>query len=558
MVRQFRYIAALMLTAFIAGCNPGITEPDQLILTKISDYFWHADNSQPMRYENFKVKDSVKSQFEYTFSQIAGASSDGVILRVTQPNPDSFYYKYDTTGSLLVKGLTYNTLFPLPDGYHASNGDTSYDISYDPVSIRKVLALNNGKAVAIDNENIVYFSTTNGESWQRSIFKKEAFGEITSWSKVVKNNKNEVYAGTSNGYCIRSIDGGNTWDKKVRLGTMPITAIAVASSGNFFAATDSFIFYSYNGTNGKVDTFDNIPAPITSLAVCESANAGSQFNSFIATMDTSAMRYWIFLSSQSFGYGKNSQNNRELSLATATGESTAIALGYQDGSGPILLYTSDGGQNWGNTKLPITEAHFFSASMINDSPRFIVASENGDFCIGHHYPNTIPEFRTVSPASAPFHINDISISGTAIIAAVDSVGIMVSTDDGGTWTPGTKGLGKQTVTPRKSEGYITLLVNRDGGLKKGDFWNAGTLTMTNGSSNLIITLTAEVQEAWSKIDLPFNAGTYESVFEVIYSCTPVNRKEYKVHVFYAKGVGPILFQRFEGSDLIDESYLVKK
>lgn len=551
-----------MLTVFIAGCNPGITEPDQLILTKISDYFWNSGNSQSLRYENFRMKDSFKSQFEYAFSQVAGASNDGVISRIPQPNPDSFYYKYDTSGSLLVKGLSYNTLFPLPDGYHASNGDTSYDTSYGPVSIRKVLALKNEQVVAIDNENIVYFSTTNGESWQKSTsfnINKGVFGAITSWCKVAIKNKDDVYAGTSNGYCIRSTDGGNNWEKKLKLGTIPLTSIAVSSSGNVFAATESTVFYSYNGTSRKADTLGNL-ATITSLAVCESVDyGGSRYNSFIATTDTSAIDFWVFSAFQSFRAGKNLENNRELSLATATGESTAIASGYQDALGQVLLYTNDGGQNWGNTKLPILQPHFISASMVNDTPRFIVANENGEFSIGYHYANASgPDFATVRPASAPFHINDISISGTAIIAAVDSVGIMVSTDDGATWTPGSKGLGKETITLRKSEGYITLLENRDGGLMKGHFWNAGALTMTNGSSIPVTTLTAEVQEAWSKIDLPFGAGTYESVFEVLYSCTPANRKEYKVHVFYAKGVGPILFQRFEDGVLIDQSYLVKK
>jgi photosystem II stability/assembly factor-like uncharacterized protein len=559
MVKYIKHISLLIALAFIAGCNPGITEPDQLTLAKISDYFWNSGNNQQLLYENFRVKDASKTQFEYAFSQITGASSDGVISRIPQPNPDSFYYRYDTSGSLLVKGLNYNTLFPLPDGYHASNGDTLYDTSYDPISMRKVLALNNRKVVAIDKENIVYYSTTNGESWQKSAFKKEVFGVITSWSKVVTKNKNEVYAGTSTGYCIRSTDGGNNWDKKLKLGTIPLTSIAASSSGNVFAATESTVFYSYSGASGKADTM-SVLSPITSLAVCESVTyGGSQYNVFIATSDdTSAMEYWVFTAFQSFRNGKNSANNRELSLATATGESTAIASGYQDALGHVLLYTNDGGQNWSFTKLPIQQAHFFSASMVNDSPRFIVANKNGDMYIGHHYLNSIPEFRVVSPASAAFHINDISISGTAIIAAVDSVGIMVSTDDGVTWTPGSKGLGKETITPRKSEGYITLLENRDGGLMKGHFWNAGTLTMTNGSSTLTTSLIAEVREAWSKIDLPFSAGTYENVFEVLYSCTPPNRKEYKVHVFYAKGVGPILFQRFEGEDLIDESYLVKK
>lgn len=543
----------MVLAVFMGGCNPGITEPDELVITKIDEYFWHTDTNGSLVYENYIVKDAKKSLFEYTFSPLAGAVGEVSVSRIPAPGY-AFYYKYDSAGSLLAGGMSYNTLFPLPDGYQTS-GATTFDTSYSTVNIRKVLALPSSKVVAIDDSDNVFYSVNNGISWQKSAFKADNYGRITSWTKV--GEKPLVYAGTSLGYCLVSSDGGINWTVKTRFGEDPITSIAVSSTGNMFATAPKDSLYIYDIASSRVTKMDYPPA-ITSVAVCDAVKySGNQYNMFIVSTD-SAMYYWAFGSSQSFGYGKNLENTYEHSHVTATGKSTAVALGYKDALEQTLLCTSDGGQTWGYASLPIQNVRFISASMASNSPNFVVANESGEIQVGYHYANSIPTFSDVNTTSSRFHINDISMSSTAIIAAVDSVGIIVSTDNGQTWAIGSKGLSKMSVTPHKGNGYITLLENHTGGIRKGDMWDAGVLTSTNGSAVQIITLMAEVKEAWSKLDLPFGAGTYENVFEVTYTCTSPDRKKHTVHVFYAKYIGPILFQRFIGDDLIDESYLKKK
>src|SRR6188768_2125931 len=105
MVRYIKHIALLLSLALIAGCNPGITDNPPAVIENVQDYFWKNAANSSLFYEYFKVSDSSRKEYEYSFQHLAGTSGTIMVGELPPPNTHTFYYQLDSTGSVLAGGL---------------------------------------------------------------------------------------------------------------------------------------------------------------------------------------------------------------------------------------------------------------------------------------------------------------------------------------------------------------------------------------------------------------------------------------------------------------------
>jgi hypothetical protein len=556
MVRYIKHTALFLSLAFIAGCNPGITDPEPSVIKNLGDYYWDSEANSSLRYEYFRVEDSSRKEFEYTFSRLNGFNSTTTVSEVPLASKNTFYYKFDTTGSILAGGLSYHTLFPLPDGYEIEPSFSKKEFDTVKYGTKKVIALNNNAVIVLRSDDSVFYSTNNGISWERSSYRQE-FGVVTAWTRVQVSASDIIYGGTSNGSCVSSKDGGKTWKLNKTLTNTAITSIAATSTGIVYLSSGNKIVFSLD-VNTNTFTKQTYTSAVTSLAACEVYNdSGKTYPVFMIGTIESGLFYWIEGKSTSINYAKGGSTKNIISIAP-TGRSFAVALGYTDASKLSFLYSLNAGTTWETVDVPFTIGAFLDAVPSVSIASILVADELGNVYLGSSQQGTRPIFDSPSPSRIGFPVKDISINEKAIIAAVDTLGVMVSTDSGNTWSLASKGLWQTKVRERKTDGTLTLLPMLVNGLKKDDQWLAGYLASTSVGATAVVELNAKVVEHYSRLDLPFSAGSYSDVYEVSYTCAPNDRGTNTVHVFYAKEYGPILFQRYVGSDLVDESYLVKK
>jgi hypothetical protein len=555
MVRYIKHIALFLSLALIAGCNPGITDNPPAVIENVQDYFWNSASNNSLFYEYFQVSDSSRKEYEYSFQHLAGTGGTMTVSELPQPNSHGFYYKFDSTGSVLVGGLSYRTLFPLPDGYELAPNAILHDTLDTSIGTRKVLAIGDGKVVAIGDDESVYYSTSNGASWTKSVFEK-TYGVISTWTKIVVDKQYVVYAGTSTGFLVKSVDGGITWGMVKYFSNTNIVSVAALSAGHIFIASGTKTIIDYDVNKDTIKKYDGL-YPVTSVAVCEegSDSGGVVYPTMITGTDGGGLSVWEYGISQSFRYSTNGQKAYTTLKVVSTGKKSALALAKSKSGETMLLFTMDGGSSWLGTSVPIFNYQFLDAIVSSDNPVGVLCDVNGKVTLASGLQPVIQQTRTAISGRI---IRDISIANGIIVAAVDSFGVIYSTDSGITWTISSKGLSRTVISTRKSEGLLTLLPTFSDGLNKGDEWIAGYISQSNVSSSNTIEMYAKVLEHYSRLDLPFSAGLYSDVYEVSYTCAPNDRGVNTVHVFYAKEYGPILFQRYVGNDLIDESYLVKK
>ncbi|HEY6171391.1 MAG TPA: hypothetical protein VIX80_03935 [Candidatus Kapabacteria bacterium] len=555
MVKHTKQILFFLVLAFTAGCNPGITEPEPSVIKNVQDYFWDSNANSSLYYEYFRVVDSSRKQHEFAFYGLSGTDSKVTVRGKQAPDTSSFYFTFDSSG-VTAGGLSYHTLFPLPYGYEVEASFSEKEFDTIKYGTKKVIALSNNSAIALRSDDSVFYSTNNGITWDKSFYKPE-FGVITAWTRVIDSTSHLVYGGTSNGSCIVSNDGGKTWKLLKTIINDPISSIAATSTGVVFLSSGTKSVYNFDTNIGKVST-EGYPSVVSSLAVCEVYNDSDKtYPVCMIGTKQSGLFYWIQGKSQSKNSATGGTAAKNIISIVSTDRSSAVAIGYTDASKLSFLYSLTAGTSWETVDLPFKTGTFLDAVSSVSVAEILVADELGNVHLGSSQQGMRPWFKS-SPSNAGFAIKDISINGNIIIAATDSVGVMISTNRGFSWTSASQGLWQVIVRERKIDGMLTLLPSLTDGLKKNDEWLAGYLSPIGIGMTAVIQMKAKVVEHYSRLDLPFNSGSYDDVFDIEYSCTPSNGKLHTVHVYYAKGFGPILFQRFEDSDLIDESYLVKK
>lgn len=557
MVKYIKHIALFLSLALIAGCNPGITDPAPATLNVAKDFFWDSEKSPSLYYEHYSFIDSIRSgAIEYSFTGLNSTNKTITVNGGIQPASGAFYYKFDSVGNLFAGGLSYSSLFGLPEGYEVAASSVVSETVNITIDIKKVLALDGRKVVALSKEGDVYYSSTNGSSWVKSDYRKE-FGYITAWTRV--NNVNIVYAGTSSGSCVSSNDGGKTWMLLTQAANQSIVSIAATSTGIVFLSTGSETFYKYTAGK-KVESISN-STPVYSLAVCEAytdSSSGKTYPVLMLGTKQTGLFYYIDGKNLSPTYAKNGKKATKILSIAATGRSWAVALGYNESLSLTLLYSSDAGLSWDETDSPTQRASYLDAIQSVQRSEILIADEIGNFYLGNSLQGSKPSFSSTVNSLVGSHIRDISISESILIAAVDSVGVMISTDKGTTWVVGSKGLTRDSVYQRKTDGLLTLMPARSGGLRIGDHWQSGYISSEIMGASNPVEVNAIVVEHYSHLTLPFANGTYSDVFEVEYRYAPSDREHYSIRVFYAREYGPILFQRYIGSNLFDQSYLVKK
>lgn len=561
MVKYFKHLSLWLALAFVVGCNPGITDPEPGVIKNVQDYFWNSNANSVLHYEYFRAIDSSRKDHEFAFYGSSGTNSRIIVTGKQAPDTSSFYFTFDSSG-VTAGGLSYHTLFPLPDGYEVKASFSEKDTDTIKYGTKKVIALNNNSAIALRSDDSVFYSTNNGISWDKSSYGLE-YGLITAWTRVVDGDTNVVsnivYAGTSNGSCIASNDGGKTWEFIKTIINDPIVSIAATSTGIVFLSSGTKSVYHLD-TNTRSVSKEGYPSVVSSLAVCEVYNdSGKTYPVCMVGTKETGLFYWIEgKSGGSINYAAGGTAAKNIIRIVPTGRSYAVAIGFSDASKFSFLYSLSAGTTWEKVDLPFGLGTFLDAVSSVSFAEILIADELGNVHLGSSQQGTRPSFNSASPSNTGFAIKDISINDNMMIAATDSVGVMISTDRGISWGASSQGLWQIIVRERKIDGMLTLLPSLTNGLKKNDEWQAGYLSPTNIGMATVIEMKAIVAEHYTRLDLPFSSGSYDDVFEVVYTCTPSNGKLHTVHVFYAKGFGPILFQRFEGSDLIDESYLVKK
>lgn len=556
MVKYIKHISFFFALAFIAGCNPGITDSEPGVIMNVQDYFWKSAEKSSLTYEYFRVSDSSRKDYEYTFSRLSGINTPITVSEVPPLSQHTFYYKVDSVGSILAGGLSSHTLFPLPEGYEVAAGKVVIDTSYEKLGTKKVIALDGGNLIALRDDDAVYFSNSGGERWRRSEYDNEIQGAITAWTKVPSGKSYIVYAGTSKGSVLVSKDGGENWTGIRSVYNGKITGIATTLNEYLFVSSTTTISHfdtKIPGTTQKLST----SSEITSLALCEAggdSGTSTTYPCLMAGTQKEGLMYFLYGKDGKLNTAKNKDMVVSITDIVATGRNRALALGNTSNKELVLLLTENGGLTWENSRVMVQAGKYLDAvPSLNASSESVVASEDGMI----YYLSDFQAANDRTPDTR-FTIRDISINDKVIIAAVEFVGVMISHDKGAIWVPSSSGLEKITTSNRKIDGMLTLLPSFADGLKKDDEWIAGNLSNIDVGATAVIEMSAKVFEHYSRLELPYSAGSYNDVYEVVYRCAPSDREVHTVHVFYAKDFGPILFQRYIGEKLIDQSYLKSK
>ncbi len=558
MVKYIKHISFFFTLAFIAGCNPGITDSEPSVIKNVQEYFWNSEASTTLTYEYFRAADASRKDYEYTFSRLSGINSTTTVSEVPQPSQHTFYYKIDSVGSILAGGLSFHTLFPLPEGYEIEVNRVEIDTNYEKLGTKKVIALDGGNLIALRDDDAVYFSNSGGARWKKSEYDNEKYGAVTAWTKVLSGKAYIVYAGTSNGSVLVSKDGGENWTP-IRNGfNGKITGIAATLNEYLFVSTTTEIWQfdsKIAGTTKKIT--HTISSEITSLALCEAGGDSGTSPTYPCLMvgtQNEGLMYYLLGKDGKLNPAKNKDMVVSITDIVATGRNRALALGHTANKEIVLLLTENGGLTWENSRAAIQAGKYLDAvPSLNTTSESVVASADGMI----YYLSDFQAANDRTP-DTKFTIRDISINEKVIIAAVESVGVMISHDKGENWVLSSSGLEKITTSTRKIDGMLTLLPSFADGLNKDDEWLAGNLSNTDVGATAVVEMSAKVFEHYSRLELPYSAGSYNDVYEVVYRCAPSNREVHTVHVFYAKDFGPILFQRFIGEKLIDQSYLKSK
>jgi len=352
---------------------------------------------------------------------------------------------------------------------------------------------------------------------------------------------------------VKSVDGGTTWSLVKYFSNTNITSIAVLSSGHIFIASGLKTIIDYDENKDSIVKYAHAYS-ITSVAVCEagSDSGGVNHPTLIVGTEMGGLYVWEYGPSQSFINSTNGQKAYSTIKLVATGKKSALALAKSKSGERMLLFSLDGGFSWISTSVSTLTYQYLDAVIATNDPSAVMSDENGSVTLINGLQPTLKQTRT------PIYgrkIRDVSISNGYIIAAVDSVGVMYSTDNGETWATGKKGLSKIMVTARKGGGVLMLLPSLVDGLTKDDKWLAGYIGQSGVSATNSFEMSAKVVEHYSRLELPFNTGSYNDVYEVTYTCAPNDRGVHVVHVFYAKEYGPILFQCYMGDRFFYQYYV---
>src|SRR5688572_5888346 len=169
MVKYFKHISLWLALAFVAGCNPGITDPEPGVIKNVQDYFWDSNANSSLYYEYFRAVDSFRKEHEFAFYGVSGADSKVTVRGKIAPDTSSFYFTFDSSG-VTAGGLSYHTLFPLPSGYEVEASFSEKEIDTIKYGTKKVIALNNNSVIAVRSDDSVFYSRSNGISWEKSSY----------------------------------------------------------------------------------------------------------------------------------------------------------------------------------------------------------------------------------------------------------------------------------------------------------------------------------------------------------------------------------------------------
>ena len=90
----------------------------------------------------------------------------------------------------------------------------------------------------------IYYSSDDGASWNIA-----ATAGYSVCSMCVDSN-NEIYAGTLDGYVVRSTDHGETWSTVgAQLGKGPVTNLAAGANNDIYAGSADTAFYVFDGSS---------------------------------------------------------------------------------------------------------------------------------------------------------------------------------------------------------------------------------------------------------------------------------------------------------------------
>jgi len=284
----------------------------------------------------------------------------------------------------------------------------------------------------------LYRSRDGGTSWQRL-----AGGLPTGPSEISAlalspnfSSDGTLLGGSIYGGLWRSTDGGDTWDKVL---APPVTALALSpnfpTDGLAFAGQSGFYRSADGGLTWTSTNFNTpIGARITSLAV--SPALASDATLFAGTSYSGTLRStdygdtWTLINA---GLGSLSVNALALSPAYP-GDPTLFA-----GTGNGLYRSTDGGQSWSLTSLPVGYVGAVALSpTFADDGIVLAGTHNGvyrstDRGMTWHLTKGLAVLRAKDVAASPAYLED----GT--LFAATEYGVYKSTDRGDSWTPANRG-----------------------------------------------------------------------------------------------------------------------
>ena len=213
--------------------------------------------------------------------------------------------------------------------------------------------------------NIIYKTNDCSRSWEAIYFETGENQFITSLN-INYNNNNIIYAGTSDGNLLKSIDNGNSWNVIKRFGDN-IKKILVQNINDkdiiYISTQSEGIYKSYNNDTEWSNLMD-LPVKIVEFSSDESYNFGEVKNSKISLdleLDKSVEDGLIYANKIGIFRLLNGIEWQQIKLLTAPSKENIYYVIVNNNneimyvSSKALYYSIDGGINWEVKSLPSSQ-----------------------------------------------------------------------------------------------------------------------------------------------------------------------------------------------------------
>lgn len=502
----------------VSGCSiPDVVEAPSSIRGNASEYFWAALD-QDLIYDVYLDESDVAIQHTVELRR------DSEFIHATdRANGETGHLTTRLASQrVAITDLRSSALFPLPAGAFISAHPQSRNVfNAFPVTALHISAW--GELAA--TKSGVY--TRRGSTWQAS--STVIAGHVTAFASSTTN----IYAGTSLGEVLYSNDGGSIWQALPGKLGAAVTALAIDSSREVFAAVSGHGVFLSSNHQAFSPIGGSLPSTnISGIALISPDGikyAAPQL--FVATMDQGIFALdRMAYGSWTVPYAIISQAPFDVSSVSVAEDKASLVAGTQAGR---VYVSSDRGSSW--ISIQLDEAIVKVA--ILDPMTIAAATDSGNIYSIDVLQRTSTLLGAIGakPTGLAFDLQRaLWISSARGLRRLTPANVLEDL-----------ALGTESIDTMQGE--LTLLRSSGGELALGSSWHAGNLAMPLPTLGLRwFEITARITE---RLDLlQVDGSEFTDVVGVRYAHETngdLTAGAPYWMIYYAKGVGPVLIDQLQ-------------